>query len=128
MGKGIDDNQWDLSDPESLQREITHTLGIVLQIHAKMARGSEVPLFLVLEDLHWMDESSLKVRQELFTSMQMHSPSDWSIVVITTYRDEFQVPDEIRTDRSFMEIMSLYYAKISKLYAVIIQSLFIYVA
>ncbi len=82
-------------------------LAIRLFIEAIINRANEkgFPFILVVEDLHWADETSIAVLKHLFDSFSQHK--NLSVIFILSYRPNYSIQNIINHNQKFEEIALL---------------------
>ncbi len=96
-------------DPKSLQTEIILSIRYSLEAITKIANNQEYPMIIILEDLHWIDESSLSALKTILSSLNVeekrnHRPCK-NMFFILTYRDEFELLREFEFRTRFVEFI-----------------------
>lgn len=71
--------------PMSPARQKEKTLGAILQLLGTLARRT--PVLVAVEDLHWVDPSTLELLDLLVDRVQ-----EWPVCLVLTFRPEFRAP------------------------------------
>jgi tetratricopeptide (TPR) repeat protein/class 3 adenylate cyclase len=105
---GLTDYIDETMEPKNLQFSIQLALRYFLEAAAKYANNRNVPLIIVLEDLHWIDEASEQLFQTLLNTLNTEEKRDnkpaKKLFFILTYRQDYIIFSDIKLRSHFEEI------------------------
>jgi class 3 adenylate cyclase/tetratricopeptide (TPR) repeat protein len=86
---------------KDLLQHLMQAVHAVLDGILESSRGLNKPLVFILDDLHWMDDSSSAALEHIINRF---AQSDLPTLWILAYRNEFKVPGYLKRMRGFSEI------------------------
>jgi len=96
------------SEGEQLQIHIQTAIRHFIEAASARANQLGFPMIFVLEDLHWLDEASKSALLFLAKTLNIeeirNSEPLKQMLFIFTYRNEYQIPDELRSVSDFTKI------------------------
>jgi class 3 adenylate cyclase len=105
---GIHENSEEIWEPKQLQLSIQLAIRYFLEAAAKIANKRNLPLIIVLEDLHWLDEASLQMFKTLLQTLNSEEKHDGrpakKIFFILTYRQDYNLFNDVLLHTIFEEI------------------------
>ncbi|MCD4819868.1 MAG: tetratricopeptide repeat protein, partial [Candidatus Cloacimonetes bacterium] len=109
LGLIYDDVRIKNADPKILQTEILLSLRYFLEAVAKIANIQKLPLIVILEDLHWIDEVSLNAIKSILTTLNVEEirtnrPCK-NMFFLLSYRNEFKNISEFEISTLFTEFI-----------------------
>ncbi len=94
-------------DPKSIQTEIFLAIRYFLEAITKIANRQNHPLIIVLEDLHWLDESSRYALKTILSSLNVeekrNNKANKILFLLLAYRNEFELISEFKFRTEFYE-------------------------
>lgn len=107
LGLTYEDIRLEKPDLKSLQAEIFLVIRYFLEAITKIANKQKYPMIIILEDLHWIDESSLNAFKTILSSLNVEEkrskkPSKIMFFLLA-YRNEFKQILEFKYRTEFFE-------------------------
>lgn len=107
LGVKYDDIRLQLKGRE-LQPHLQTAIRYFLEATAAKANRSGLPLLVILEDVHWLDEASQATLDFLMNTLNLEEKrkqkSFKHLLFLLIYRPEYDVPREVQTEAEFSEI------------------------
>ncbi len=107
LGLVYEDIRLEKPDLKSLQAEIFLAIRYFLEAITKIANKQKYPMIIILEDLHWIDESSLNAFKTILSSLNVEEKRSKKpskiIFFLLTYRNEFKLIREFKYRTDFFE-------------------------
>jgi len=107
LGVKYDDLRLQLTGKE-LQPHLQTAIRYFLEATAAKANHVGLPLLVILEDLHWLDEASQTTLEFLMNTLNLEArrkQKDFKyLVFFLVYRPEYEVPQAVHNEAEFLEI------------------------
>ncbi|MCD4817191.1 MAG: tetratricopeptide repeat protein [Candidatus Cloacimonetes bacterium] len=96
-----------IEDDKNLYKYFQNAIFSFIKAVAESYYAKKIPLLLILEDLHWLDESSKKMINFFLQSFESGDQLEFSqhLMFIFIYRSMYNIPDLVSRNKNFSEII-----------------------
>ena len=105
---GIPSNDQRLKDRQELKNHINISIKSLIKSICLTTNKNNLPYIIILDDLHWIDKMSSNTLDFLINTLNLENERNNSaysqILFLTTYRNEYKVPENLKHDLKFIEL------------------------